>query len=208
MYSKKPLQKFLDDLSSKLPAPGGGAAASLTGALGAALVSMVANFTVGNEKYKNVEAEIAPVLNMTESIRNKLTKLIQADVDAYSKFSIAYKLPKTTDKEKHSRQLAIESAAKDALEVPMQIAICCYEILKLCPILLEKGNPNLVSDVGCSAILANAGIKLAYLNVKINMSSITDEIFKRKKIKAIEFMLNDGEKFTRSLVNGTLNKIK
>ena len=147
-------------MSSKLPAPGGGAAASLTGALGAALVSMVANFTVGNEKYKNVEAEIAPVLNMTESIRNKLTKLIQADVDAYSKFSIAYKLPKTTDKEKHSRQLAIESAAKDALEVPMQIAICCYEILKLCPILLEKGNPNLVSDVGCSAILANAGYKI------------------------------------------------
>ncbi|NOX97301.1 MAG: cyclodeaminase/cyclohydrolase family protein, partial [Nitrospirae bacterium] len=131
MYLNQPLKKYLDEASAKLPAPGGGSVSALCGALGAAMAGMVANFTVGKEKYKEVEEEVNRILSQSEALRKRLAELMDADVEAYRKVSTAYRMPKTGDEEKAQRSRSIQEACKEALEVPLRTAECCYEILKL-----------------------------------------------------------------------------
>ena len=145
MYIERKFQDYLDDLAAKKPAPGGGSAAAAAGALGVSLLSMVANFTIGKEKYKDVEAEIQQILDTAEKSRAELQKLIDEDVAAYQKVSAAYKMPKDTEEDKRARTEAIQTALKDAMAVPLAICRNLFEAAKLCEPLLEKGNINLVS---------------------------------------------------------------
>jgi len=177
MYINEPMKKYLDEAASGESTPGGGSVAALAGALGAALTSMVCNFTVGKKKYKDVEAEVAEILEKSEKLRSDLTDLMQADTEAYGGVSEAYGMPRKTSEEKKARTKAIQAALKNALEVPFKAAICCYDILKLNEPLVEKGNPNLISDVGVAVVLAEAALQSALLNVEINLAYIKDEEF-------------------------------
>ena len=177
MYINEPMKKYLDEAASGESTPGGGSVAALAGALGAALTSMVCNFTVGKEKYKDVEAEVAEILATSEKLRADLTELMQADTEAYGGVSQAYGMARKTSAEKKARTTAIQAALKNALEVPLKAAICCYDILKLNEPLVEKGNPNLISDVGVAVVLAEAALQSAALNVEINLAYIKDEEF-------------------------------
>ena len=103
MYIDKPLRHFLDKLAGKSPEPGGGSVAALTGALGAALVSMVANLTLGKEKYKDVQPQVEALLKESEKLRVEMQDLIQKDTEAYGALSEVYKMPKHTDAEKTER---------------------------------------------------------------------------------------------------------
>jgi formiminotetrahydrofolate cyclodeaminase len=174
MYFEGQFKQYMDDLASYKPAPGGGSAAAAAGALGVSLLSMVANFTVGKEKYKDVEAEIQEVLSSSEKLRTELQKLIDDDVVAYKGVSAAYKMPKESDKEKTARSEAIQAALKQAMSVPLAICRNLYEAISLCEPLLEKGNVNLVSDVGVAAELIAGGFASAVLNVEINLAGIED----------------------------------
>ena len=176
MY-KAELKKYLDDLAAKLPAPGGGSAAALTAATGVALISMVANFTVGKEKYKSVENEIKGVLSQAESLRQKLMDLVDEDVSAYNKISAAFKLPKESAEDKRKRTGAIQQGLKEALVPPLEVCKCCHKASKLCLVLTEKGNLNLISDVGVAIALLESAFQAALLNVEINLKSIKDEKF-------------------------------
>jgi formiminotetrahydrofolate cyclodeaminase len=109
MY-KDNLKQYLDDLASNKPAPGGGSAAALAGALGASLLSMVANFTLGKEKYKDVEDEVKDILKSLDKYRKELENLIDEDVLAYQKLSSAYKLSKETEEDKKLRAKAVQKA--------------------------------------------------------------------------------------------------
>ncbi len=171
------LKKYLDDLAAKLPAPGGGSAAALTAATGAALISMVANFTIGKEKYKSAEDEIKNVLSSSEDLRRKLTNLVDQDVTAYKKLSSAYKLAKDSPEDKRKRHQAIQEALKEALAAPLEVCKCCHQAVKLCPIIAEKGNLNLISDVGVAVAFLESGFESALLNVEINLKNIKDEQF-------------------------------
>ena len=124
MYREETLQKYLDDAAAKLPAPGGGSVSALAGALGAAMASMVGNFTVGKDAYKEVEEEVKGLLSQSEKLRRELTALVDADVAAYGQVSAAYKLPRESDQEKSKRRGAIEEACKEALAVPLKAAQC------------------------------------------------------------------------------------
>ncbi len=177
MYINEPMKKYLDEAASGASTPGGGSVAALAGTLGAALTSMVCNFTVGKKKYKDVEAEVAEILEKSEKLRSDLTELMQADTEAYGGVSEAYGMPRKTSEEKKARTKAIQAALKNALEVPLKAAICCYDILKLNEPLVEKGNPNLISDVGVAVVLAEAALQSAALNVEINLAYIKDEEF-------------------------------
>src|SRR4030042_1351231 len=106
-FAKQPLGEFLDDLASSKPAPGGGSVAALSGALGAALVSMVGNLTVGKEKYKAVEPEIQEMLAKSEKLRHRLLNLIEEDVAAFSLWAAAAKLRRATEEKKAARTAAI-----------------------------------------------------------------------------------------------------
>lgn len=174
MYIERKYQDYLDDLAAKKPAPGGGSAAAAAGALGVSLLSMVANFTVGKEKYKDVEVEIQQILDTAEKSRAELQKLIDEDVAVYQKVSAAYKMPKDTEEDKRARSEAIQTALKDAMAVPLAICRNLFEAAKLCEPLLEKGNINLVSDVGVAAEFIASGFTAALLNVEINLSGIKD----------------------------------
>ncbi len=179
MLSDKSVNIFLDELASAAPAPGGGSAAALAAAVGAALVSMVANLTVGKQQYAQVQGDIQRILDRSEYLRHRCVELLEADVAVYTQVSAAYKLPRETEGEKEARSAAIQQALKNATAVPMDLAEACVEILRLCPESAEKGNVRAVSDVGVGALMAEAALRAAALNVLINLGSIKDEEFVR-----------------------------
>lgn len=174
LYFEKSINEYLKDLSSKSSVPGGGSAAALVGATGAALLSKVANFTIGREKYKDVDSEICTILSSSEKVRAELEKLIDEDAFVYQKVTAAYRLPKETEDEKKTRTASIQEALKKALEVPLAVCRRSTEAIKLSQPLLEKGNINLVSDIGVAAEVLNSAFQSALLNVEINLSGIKD----------------------------------
>ena len=174
---KSPTADFLEALASSAPTPGGGSVAALTGALGAGLISMVCNLTLGKEKYKDVEAEVARILEESEKLRRELMGLVEADMSVYGKLSSAYQLPRQTDDEKALRTAAIQAALVEATGVPLAIARSCSGVVDLCPPAARVGNVGAISDVGVAVLLGEAGLRSAALNVAINLKSLKDEAF-------------------------------
>jgi len=175
--TEQPVVQFLDALASSAPAPGGGSVAALSGALGAALVSMVCNLTLGKKKYADVQDDIAALVEQSEALRHRLVGLLEADVEVYTGVSSAYRMPRQTPEEKTARSAAIQEALKEAAKVPMQVAEACVQVLDLCTPAAELGNVNAVSDAGVAALMAEAGLRSAALNVIININAIRDEAF-------------------------------
>src|SRR5512145_338698 len=140
MYIDQPLRHFLDKLASKSPEPGGGSVAALTGALGAALVSMVSNLTLGKDKYKDVQSQIESLLKDSEKVRLDMQDLIQKDTEAYGALSDVYKMPKATDEEKAARSAKMQEALKKACQVPFEIGLKSLDVAKLALQAAEIGN--------------------------------------------------------------------
>lgn len=177
LTNKSATADFLEALASAAPTPGGGSVAALTGALGAGLISMVCNLTLGKEKYKGVEAEVARLLEESEKLRLELMGLIEADMGVYGKLSAAYKLPKDSDQDKAARTAAIQAALKEATGVPLAIARACARLVELCPPVGKVGNIGAISDIGVAVLLGEASLRSAALNVAINLGSLKDEAF-------------------------------
>lgn len=165
---------FLDELASNSPAPGGGSVAALSGALGAALSSMVCNLTRGKQGYENVQAEIKEILEKSERLRKDLTELIDKDTDAFNEVIKTLQMPKETESQKELRRQALQTAFKQAAEVPLETARKCTQLLDIARIAAEKGNKSSISDAAVSALMAQTGVQAAMLNVRINLSSIKD----------------------------------
>jgi len=151
-YKEQTLKKYLDDLAAKMPAPGGGSASALSAALGVSLVSMVINFTIGKPKYAKYEGELRELLEKSEKLREEFLRLVDLDVVAYE-----------------SKNL------RDALDVPFMVCRLCHEAIKLCPVLISKGNIKLISDVAVAAVLLESAFQSAYFNVEINLRSSGDK---------------------------------
>ncbi|MDQ5851202.1 MAG: cyclodeaminase/cyclohydrolase family protein, partial [Chloroflexota bacterium] len=150
---------FLDGLASGAPAPGGGSAAALGGAMAAALVSMVCNLTIGKARFAGVEPEMRDILDRAEALRQELQALAEADVEAFNRLSAAYKLPRTTDADIAIRRDAIQASLRHATEVPLRTARAAAAVLPLCPPVADRGNQAAVSDVGIAALLAHAAVR-------------------------------------------------
>ena len=198
---------FISELASNSPAPGGGSVAALSGALGAALSSMVCNLTIGKDKYVDVQNEIKSVLVKSEKIRNRLTELIDEDTNAFNDVMKAFKMPKETDQQMKKRTNAIQDGYKVAANVPLDTAKTCTEILDLALIVAKKGNQNSITDAAVSAIMAKAGVESAILNVKINLSSIKDEKFVKKVKSEIISIAKQTNKKTDEIINIVNEKI-
>ena len=207
MYLDQPLKDFISDTSSRSPTPGGGSVAALTGALGSSLLSMVGNFTLGKEKFKLVEREIQEILTELSSFTRKLSGLIQEDISIYENFSRVSSFPKTSPEDKKIRDRAMQDALKKAAEVPLKVAERCLELLKIASQLLKIGNPRLISDVGVGAILAEAALKSAALNVEINLSYIKDEGFIERKKEILLSFLDKGKELTTEIVRKVRERI-
>ena len=189
MLIDKKVSNFLDELASNSPTPGGGSVAALAGALGAALISMVGNLTVGKKKYEDVEEDIKKILSSSEKLRYELSQLIEEDVKVFNNFMATYKMPKETEDEKKVRAEKIQESLIEAAKVPLKVAYKCLDILSLSKEVAEKGNINVVSDAGVAALMAEAALESAILNVKINLKMIKDEKTKEELSSSIQELL-------------------
>ena len=207
MLSKKTLEEFLTELASNSPAPGGGSVAALAGAIGSALTSMVCSLTIGKKKYATVEDEIKKVLEQIEPLRKKFTTLIDKDTEAFNKVMEAYGLPKDSDQQKALRNAAIQSATKEAALVPLEVMKHCIDALALTKIVAEKGNLNSISDAGVSALMLQAAAEGAALNVKINLSGISDTEFVGWKAEEVESVLRTSRKLSEEVLTVVKEKI-
>jgi len=198
---------FLSELASLSPTPGGGSVAALAGSLGAALSSMVGNLTVGKEKYIDVQDEIKDALKRSERIRKDLTRLIDEDTNAFNDVMKAFKMPKETEQQKEKRSKAIQDGYKTAAKVPLETARICEKILDIAKIVAYKGNQNSITDSAVSAIMAQAGVISAILNVKINLASIKDEKFVKQISLELNKLQNSADKKTSDILKIVNSKI-
>jgi formiminotetrahydrofolate cyclodeaminase len=201
------IQTFLDDLASERPTPGGGGAAALCGAIGAALVSMVANLTIGKKNYEAVSEDLAAVNAKAEALRAELIHAIEEDVAAFNSVMGAYGLPRGTDEEKAKRTAAIQAALKDATQAPLRVVKACFEVIRLSATVAEKGNLNVISDAGVAVLAANAGLRSAALNVFINAKAIKDRDFAEKQIAEVNALLAQAAETTESVYRTVRTKI-
>ena len=183
------IEEFLDALASQAATPGGGGAAAIIGAMGAALVSMVCNLTIGKKKYAEVEADMKDVLGKTEALRQRLTGMIEDDAKAFDAVMGAYGMAKETDQQKAARDQAIQAALKQATDVPMRCCHAAREVIDLAAIAADKGNLNVISDAGVGVLAAYAALRSAALNVFTNARMINDKTFAEAKLKELNQLL-------------------
>ncbi len=163
---------FTEKLSSKSPTPGGGGAAALAGAIGAALSSMVGNLTIGKKKYAAVEKEISALTEKVNEYRKELLGLVGRDAEVFEPLSKAYSLPKETEEEKAKKDEIMEKCLNEACSVPVHIMETCCKVIELVGVFAEKGSVLAVSDAACSASLMKSALECASLNVSINTKSM------------------------------------
>ena len=191
------IREFNQVLASKAPAPGGGSAAALAGMLGAALTMMVVNLTIGKKSWEALEDNIKQQINSDfaaiTSLNEELALLVDEDTKAFTKFMAAMQMPKETETEKSCRAEQMQKASLFALDVPLQTAEKCLQILRHQKEIALYGNKNAISDIGVGAELAAAGIKSAALNVQINLPSIEDQTVKADAIHKIDRITREGE---------------
>lgn len=190
MYINKPLKDFLENTAQGTPTPGGGSVAALVGSLGAALLCMVGNFTVGKPKYRSVEESVKGILQEAEKLKNNLSVLIEKDIEAYDKFSQASQMSKDTPLMREKRREVLQKTLKETAAVPLRVVEASLRVIELGQRLLPQGNPNLITDIGVGILLAEVSLKSAALNVKINLSFIKDEEYKREKNKFLGEVLS------------------
>lgn len=170
-------EEFAARTASSAPVPGGGSVAALAGALAAALSEMVANLTIGKEKYADAEEEMKVLSEQGSKIRQDLIEGIRKDSTSFQSYMEALKLPKETEAEKEARREAMQQGLKVASEAPLAIAELTAQIFPLAEKAVLRGNAAAVSDGLVSAMLARTALLSALLNVKINLKSIQDEAY-------------------------------
>lgn len=199
---------FLDALASGTPTPGGGGAAALSGAMAAALVSMVCNLTIGRQRYADAEPEMRATLDRAETLRRELQQLADDDVIAFNRLSAAYKLPRVTEADIAIRKDAIQAALKRATETPLRTARAAAAVLPLCRPVAERGNQAAVSDVGVAALLAHAAVRSALLNVEINLRTMEDALFKNQVRAEVDRLMSSLQTQDEQIADLILQKVK
>src|SRR5262245_59972422 len=194
---------FLAQLASESPTPGGGSAAALAGAMGAALVVMVCNLTIGRDKFKDVDAELRKVRADGERLLEEMSSLVRRDAKAYEGFVASMKLPKTTDAEKAARRKAMGAAAVHAAEVPLETMRAALAVMRLSAVVAKKGNPHAASDGAVAALLGRAALRAADMNVRINLPSVPDEALRAKMLAEATSLAAETESVERAAIAAT-----
>ena len=184
------IEEFIYDLSSESPSPGGGSVAALVAALAGSLNSMVYSLTINKKSFEALDLETKKlVLDFKEASSKFTTRsiaLMEEDRDGFNKLMECYKLPKTTEEEKAKRSKEIENKTLVALKAPYEIAKECYKFYDNIDIAVKYGNKMLLSDALCAAILLNAAIESAMVNVRINLDSLSNKFYAEKTEKELQ----------------------
>ncbi|MDD6043900.1 MAG: cyclodeaminase/cyclohydrolase family protein [Eubacteriaceae bacterium] len=169
------VKEYLDVLKSDAPAPGGGSVSALAGAQGVGLFMMVADLTLGKEKYADYQEVCREAREKGVALYEELVESVDKDTEAFNLVAAAFKMPKETEEEKAARRKAIADGTLVSTEVPFRTMQLGYEGLQLARTLIGKSNPNAASDLGVAILNLTACIKGAWLNVKINLPGVKDE---------------------------------
>ena len=199
------LKGFVDDVASSSPAPGGGSVAAYAGSQGYALIAMVCRLTIGREKYRTVEEELTLLMLTAEAQKESLLALVDEDTQGFCGVMEAFRLPKGTEEEKRARREALEAATIQAAEIPLKTARLCLEGLRILPNLIEKANPNALSDMGVAALMLGSGLDGALYNILINVQGLkTQEV--AQQLRAISTHLREeGKDLTVKIRERVLN---
>jgi glutamate formiminotransferase/formiminotetrahydrofolate cyclodeaminase len=173
------VDRFVDEVSSESPAPGGGSVAAHAGSLAAGLSAMVANLTVGKRGYEAAWDDLSAVAERAQAVKDRLVRGVDEDTDAFKQVMAAMGMPRGTPEEKAARSAALEAGYQQATRVPLETARACREAMALALVVAERGNTNSAPDAGVAALMARAGVEGAVLNVLSNLGSVKDEAFKQ-----------------------------
>ena len=207
MDLQKSLQKYLEELSSNSPTPGGGNVAALCGVLASSLGEMVCNLTIGKKKYLDFESEAKDLLLKFESLKKEFLTLAERDNEAFDRVMDAFKLPKENEAQKAFRNSAIDHATMEAAFVPEEIIIKCSELLPLLEGIAENGNQNSLSDAGVAISLASTAAEGAFLNVAINCSGLSNQVTAKEFLKKSEFIYQEVKEKSQSLNKEIIRKM-
>jgi methenyltetrahydrofolate cyclohydrolase len=189
VITQSSIDEFLERLAGGDPTPGGGSAAAIMGAMGAALVSMVCSVSIGKKGYEAVESEMRAVRAQSETLRLRLAAMVAEDVAAFDGLMSAYKLPKVSDDDKSRRADAIQSSLRRATEVPLDCARVCAEVIGLARRAGEHGYRGVISDAGVGVLAASSAARSAALNVFINAPALKDRDFAQAAVAELEKLL-------------------
>lgn len=171
---EKRIREFMAELGSKAAMPGGGGAASMVGAAGAALGVMVGELTLGKKKYADVEEDVQTLIEKGNALKDRLVELIDEDGESFRPLSEAYGMPSATEEEKAEKDRVMEKALDLACTTPMEMMRCCCQVIDLNGEFAVKGSRLALSDAGCGAVLAKSALQAAALNVFINTKMMKD----------------------------------
>lgn len=194
---------FANETASESPAPGGGSISAYMGALGAALGTMVANLSSHKPGWDAQWNYFSTWAEKGQHVKDALLGLVDEDTDAFNKIMNAFGMPKGNDEEKAARKNAIQEATKFATEVPMRTIETSFQVFEICEAMIKKGNPNSVSDAGVGVLCARAAIHGAYLNVKINASSLNDKEYATQMIEKAQDFVKKADRKEKSLLKMT-----
>jgi glutamate formiminotransferase/formiminotetrahydrofolate cyclodeaminase len=194
------VDRFVDEVSSDSPAPGGGSVAALAGSLAAALSAMVANLTVGKRQYAAVWKELAGVAERAQEVKAALVRAVDEDTEAFNGVMAAMRLPKTTPEEQQARAKAVEEGYQQAARVPLETARLGLEAIELAGEVAHKGSVNSASDAGVAALVGRAGVEGAALNVLINLASVRDETFKADCRRSVQGLVARASELSEQIV--------
>jgi formiminotetrahydrofolate cyclodeaminase len=168
------VETWLEALASSAPAPAGGAAAALSAAIGAALIEMACNLTIGRPRYAQHEAEMRAALAEATTLRRRALRLAADDVRAFDAVAEAYKLPRETDAQRQSRTEQIQRALVGATVVPLNTAALAGDVIQLARRIVDGANVNVLADLAAAVVAARAALETALIAVEANLAAIND----------------------------------
>jgi methenyltetrahydrofolate cyclohydrolase len=188
------LDEFLNSLASAAPTPGGGSAAAVIGAMGAGLISMVCNVTLGKKGLEAAAAEMRAVCGESENLRLRLTAMIAEDIAAFDALMSAYRMPKASDADKALRSAAIQMSLTGATNTPLDCARACAKVIGISRRAAQHGYAGVISDAGVGVLAAQTALRSAALNVRINAPLLEDRGFAAAAVDELEKLLDFGSR--------------
>lgn len=206
------LKDFANEVDSLSPAPGGGSCSAYASSVGVCLARMMASLSFNKKKYEahdeKIKEEFTHSFNALADIKEELLLLVDKDTESFNEVMKAFKLPKETEEEKQLRKAAIETATWLSIDTPYQVAELTLKAMRLMKIIYEYGNENALSDVGVGYALCGVGLEGAVLNVKINLSSVSDVERAKKTEQECNQMLEESSVLRNEVLSSIHARLK
>ncbi len=179
---------YMDELSSKSPAPGGGSVSAISAGLAVSLFQMVINLSIDKKGYEEHRNLYEDLRDRSEAYKDFFTRAVDDDSEAFNDVIRAFRMAKESEEEKKLRSKAIQEGYKHAADVPFEVGKKAYEFYDFLEALVEKCNENSITDIAVSGLQLRAALYGAFYNVRINLTSIKDEEYVKLRLGQMEEM--------------------